>query len=152
MPGQLNVLLAEAGVPYDMVFEMEEVNDEFPDVDVTLVIGASDTVSRLVPQGFCSSQRHYLFIPFHHLKLFFVSKSIQSTVPLRMTPLAASTVCQSCESGRVKMFLFSSALLETQDIQVWKIPFYTRIMPKCCLEMLRIVAMQFDLLFFEFEL
>jgi len=46
MPGQLNVLLAEANVPYDMVFEMEEVNEDFPDVDVTLVIGASDTVSR----------------------------------------------------------------------------------------------------------
>lgn len=45
MPGQLNVLLAEAGVPYDMVFEMEEVNEDFDDVDVTLVVGASDTVS-----------------------------------------------------------------------------------------------------------
>ena len=45
MPGQLNVLLAEASVPYDMVFEMEEVNDDFEDVDVTIVIGASDTVS-----------------------------------------------------------------------------------------------------------
>jgi len=45
MPGQLNVLLAEASVPYEMVFEMEEINDDFPDVDLTLVIGASDTVS-----------------------------------------------------------------------------------------------------------
>mmetsp|Transcript_69993 Transcript_69993/g.104136 ORF Transcript_69993/g.104136 Transcript_69993/m.104136 type:complete len:1134 (+) Transcript_69993:51-3452(+) len=45
MPGQLNVLLAEASVPYDIVFEMEEVNEDFENVDVTLVIGASDTVS-----------------------------------------------------------------------------------------------------------
>jgi len=45
MPGQLNVLLAEASVPYDMVFEMDEVNDDFENVDVTIVIGASDTVS-----------------------------------------------------------------------------------------------------------
>lgn len=46
MPGQLNVLLAEANVPYDMVFEMDEVNDDFDNTDVTIVIGASDTVSR----------------------------------------------------------------------------------------------------------
>jgi NAD(P) transhydrogenase len=45
MPGQLNVLLAEANVPYDVVFEMDEINDDFEDTDVTLVIGASDTVS-----------------------------------------------------------------------------------------------------------
>merc|ERR1719355_402886 len=45
MPGQLNVLLAEAGVPYDVVLEMEEINDDFPNTDLTLVVGANDTVN-----------------------------------------------------------------------------------------------------------
>lgn len=45
MPGQCNVLLAEAAVPYDIVLEMDEINDDFPDTDVTLVIGANDTVN-----------------------------------------------------------------------------------------------------------
>ncbi|KAF9874827.1 NAD(P) transhydrogenase beta subunit [Colletotrichum karsti] len=45
MPGQCNVLLAEASVPYDIVLEMDEINDDFNDTDVTLVIGANDTVN-----------------------------------------------------------------------------------------------------------
>jgi len=45
MPGQLNVLLAEAGVSYEDVLEMDEINEDFPDTDTVMVIGANDTVN-----------------------------------------------------------------------------------------------------------
>lgn len=45
LPGHMNVLLAEAKVPYDIVLEMDEINDDFPKTDIVLVIGANDTVN-----------------------------------------------------------------------------------------------------------
>lgn len=50
LPGHMNVLLAEAKVPYDIVLEMDEVNDDFDEIDVVLVIGANDTVNPIAEE------------------------------------------------------------------------------------------------------
>jgi NAD(P) transhydrogenase subunit beta len=50
MPGHMNVLLAEAKVSYDIVYEMDEINNDFPNVDVSIVVGANDTVNPLAQE------------------------------------------------------------------------------------------------------
>ncbi|MBD2260327.1 NAD(P)(+) transhydrogenase (Re/Si-specific) subunit beta [Pseudanabaena sp. FACHB-2040] len=50
MPGHMNVLLAEANVPYDIVLEMDEINEDFPQTDLVLVIGANDTVNPIAQE------------------------------------------------------------------------------------------------------
>jgi NAD(P) transhydrogenase subunit beta len=51
MPGHMNVLLAEADVPYDQLLEMDEINPRMETVDVAIVIGANDVVNPAAPQG-----------------------------------------------------------------------------------------------------
>ena len=76
MPGQLNVLLAEAGIPYDMVFEMEEINEEMQHVDVTMVIGANDTVNSAAEEDPTSAIAGMPVIQVSELNLFLLFEII----------------------------------------------------------------------------
>ncbi|KAJ7632703.1 PNTB-domain-containing protein [Roridomyces roridus] len=75
MPGKCNVLLAEASVPYDIVLEMDEINDDFKDTDLTLVIGANDTVNPIsLEKGSADCGPCSLFKPIRSSKQVVVMK------------------------------------------------------------------------------
>lgn len=104
LPGHMNVLLAEAKVPYDIVLEMAEINDELADTDVVLVIGANDTVTPAAsevlaaqsPECFCCGSGK------GQTRLFSNAQCFQATPVLRTRCSTARTPRCSLETAGTK--------------------------------------------------
>ena len=79
LPGHMNVLLAEAKVPYDIVLEMDEINDDFPSTDVAIVIGSNDIVNPAAQDDPNSPMAGMPALEFWKAKQVFVSKRGQGT-------------------------------------------------------------------------
>lgn len=79
LPGHMNVLLAEAKVPYDVVLEMDEINDDFPQTDVVIVIGSNDIVNPASQEDPNSPIAGMPVLEVWHAKQVFVSKRGQGT-------------------------------------------------------------------------
>ena len=79
LPGHMNVLLAEAKVPYDIVLEMDEINEDFPETDVAIVIGSNDIVNPAAQEDPNSPSRACRCSRCWKAKQVFVSKRGQGT-------------------------------------------------------------------------
>ena len=98
--GQLNILLAEAGVPYEIVYELDEINEDFNEVDVTLVVGASDTVTW--------PSQYDILISFFNTNISFSFFQIvlkRWTATRRTMQIVPYTVCRYWRCGTARKWL-----------------------------------------------
>jgi NAD(P) transhydrogenase subunit beta len=108
MPGHMNVLLAEADVPYEALREMDEINPEFPTTDVTLVIGANDVTNPAARENEGS--------PIYGMPILDVDKSEQVVVLKRSMNTGFAGIDNPLFYNENTSLLFGDAKASVQDV------------------------------------